>query len=298
MAPSQRQDSTVAIVGAGRVGTALSLALRTSGYHITAVADRVPIRSRRCADRVGAPVATTDPAKAAHGAPAVIIATPDRVIAPVCREMVEKGGIESGMVVAHTSGAHGTELLDPARKVGAYLLSFHPLQTLTDLWSSPEKLAGIAYALGGDPRGIAWGRRAAIRLGGWPLVLPPEAKLLYHAAACVASNYVVSTFALAVEIFERSGIGRKEAEKALLPLFMGTVENLRLSRIPAALTGPVERGDVDTVRQELMELKTRAPDHAVLFALMGRWTVSVARQKGSLTRKQEEEFLELFNSFV
>ena len=186
----------LAIVGAGRVGTSLAVLWQRAGHRIVAVAGGPATPERAARFLPGVPV--LDAVEAATGAEIVVIATPDAVIATVCREMAEAGALGSASAVVHASGATGLDALEAAASVGATTLSVHPLQTCPTVEAAVEAIPARrsrCTALGED--GFALGERLARDAGGHPFRLADERKPLYHAAAVFASNYVVTVTALA-----------------------------------------------------------------------------------------------------
>src|SRR5690606_26081516 len=129
-------------------------------------------------------------------------------------------------------------------------------QSVADPWQACDRLFGAAYAVAGDPAAKRVAMRIVDALGGMPLVIPPSLRPLYHAAAVTASNYVVVVVGLAVRLLEAAGVSPEEAPRALLPLVRGTIENLEHLGVAGALTGPIARGDADTVRLHLARLST------------------------------------------
>src|SRR5690606_32099544 len=129
--------------------------------------------------------------------------------------------------------------------------SMHPLMAVADPWLAGERLIGAAFAITGEPAAIAAARRVVSALGGVPLMIPATQRPMYHAAAVVASNYLVALTGLAVRMLGEAGIEEDDAVRALLPLLRGTLDNIGQLGVRAAVTGPIARGDVDTVRLHL-----------------------------------------------
>lgn len=265
-----------AILGAGAVGTAIGRALRRSGRPVAAVCRRDARRAREAARAVGGGArAFTDPVRAARGADLVLVAVRDGEIALLAQRLARRGAIRPGALVLHLSGAMPSTALAPLRAAGARTASLHPLQTFAD---PRVALRGVWWFHEGDARGEC----AALvrRLGGRMRALPVEGKALYHAAAVAASNYLVAAEDLAVRLAAAAGIPPRDGLRALLPLVRGTVRNLERVGLPAALTGPVARGDAATVRVHRAALRALDPALDAAYAALGRHALRVAVAKG------------------
>ena len=153
-----------------------------------------------------------------------------------------------------------------AAPAGYAVGSMHPLQTVADPWSGGDRLRGVAFALAGEPEALAVARRLVRALDGQPLVIPPKLRPLYHAAAVFASNYLVALVSAAVRLLGQTGVDEEDAVAAVLPLIRGTLNNLGNLGVGAALTGPIARGDVDTVRLHLARL---SPEDRALYCALG-----------------------------
>ena len=211
------------------------------------------------------------------GTTVVILAVPDRALAEVAYDLSLTGPAPPGCAAFHLSGALSTEVLAPLYSAGYAVGSIHPLQAVADPWLSGDRLMGAAFAIAGEPAALSAARRIVDELGGRALVIPPQFRPIYHAAASVASNFVVALLAFSVRLMEHAGVPEGEALPALLPLVRGTLDNLEQLGVPAALTGPIARGDVDTVRLHLARLSA---EDRVLYCALGRELLRVSRLAG------------------
>jgi predicted short-subunit dehydrogenase-like oxidoreductase (DUF2520 family) len=207
----------------------------------------------------------------------LIIAVPDDVVHEVANDVARSGPVPRGCVALHLSGALSTDVLAPLHAAGYAIGSLHPLQTVADPWSGAERLHGCAYALAGEPAALMAGRRLVDALGGKPLVIPPALRPLYHAAAVFASNYILAAAAVLARALAEAGVAEKDAIAAVLPLMRGTMDNIEQLGFGAALTGPVARGDMDTVRLHLSRLSSRERS---LYSALGLETLRLARAAG------------------
>lgn len=191
------------------------------------------------------------------------------------------------------SGALGSAVLGAARDAGAIVLSVHPLQSFAGEEQAVRNLPGSVFSIEGDERGYEDARRIVEALGGEYFFISAAAKPLYHAAACVVSNYLVTVIDLGLGLMEAAGIPRRQALKAVLPLVQGTVANIATVGIPAALTGPIARGDAATVQAHLAAMQDLYPQALPLYALLGEHAAQVAEAKGTIDAQMRRHLQEL-----
>jgi predicted short-subunit dehydrogenase-like oxidoreductase (DUF2520 family) len=283
----------IAVVGAGRVGTAVAVLLRRAGHRIVAVSGGAATRGRAGSHLPDVPF--VDPVGAATAAELLLIGTPDDAIASVAAEVAS--AIRPGTWVAHLSGSLGLDALEPVRAAGARRLAIHPLQTLPDVGTALERLPGSWIAIAADDdEGYGLAERIAHDLHGRPFRLPDELRPLYHAAAVFASNFVVATSAVAEELFAAAGV--PEPRAAMTPLQQATLANVERSGPAAALTGPAVRGDAGTIGRNLEALKQHAPEAVALYVALARATLDLADRSGRLgpgARRAVEEVLDVWS---
>ncbi|HUW66020.1 MAG TPA: Rossmann-like and DUF2520 domain-containing protein [Spirochaetia bacterium] len=283
----------LAFVGTGKVGSALAIRLHQRGYPVAAVYNRTVEKADKVARETGA-VVVADPAGAARLARVVFITTSDGVIGTMDGMIKEGGGYRQGQVAVHTSGAQRAAVLQGAGEAGALTLSVHPLQSFAGLEAALQNLPGSWFAVEGDEEAFELAREMVGDLDGRVFQVDTAAKPLYHAAACVASNYLVALMYLATGWFGEFGLGREEALDALWPLVRGTLNNMEKVGVARALTGPVERGDASTIAGHLAVLASRGGQEEDLYRRLGRYTVGVARAKGSIDEQTATVLENLF----
>lgn len=272
----------IAVIGAGKVGTAFALRLKEKGYPVVAVASRSPSSARKLAEATGAR-AFSDSAGAARAGKLVLVTTPDGAIAAVAAEI--SGAVGYGQFVAHASGALPAAVLQPAKEAGAGVFSLHPLQSFATLALAVERLPGSYFTFEGDPEALPLARQLVADLGGSLFRIEAASKPLYHAAGCVASNYLVTLMHLMYRLAEKSGLEREAIFPAFTPLIQGTLQNIGAVGPAAALTGPVVRGDAGTIRRHARAMDKEEWE---LYRLLGYHTVKIARQRGLLPDAAEE----------
>jgi predicted short-subunit dehydrogenase-like oxidoreductase (DUF2520 family) len=263
----------VGVIGPGRAGLGLALALRRARVAVTGVHGRhdkpMPAGLRLT---VGPVPPWLDSARV------VILAVRDDALAPLVDALARSGAIGRGHVVLHLSGALTHGVLAPLEDAGAATGSMHPLMTVSrEPAEAARHFRGAAFVLEGDLEAVGIADAIVRRLGGVPLTLAPEAKPLYHAGAVFASNYLVTMLAEALRLLEEAGLGRDAALAALVPLARATLDNVAAAGPAGALTGPIARGDAATLRRHLSALPHR---DAELYRAVGRETLRLAREAG------------------
>lgn len=265
------QKPEVAIVGTGRLGTALALALAEQGYPIGALVARTRQSARRAAAFLDASTSAVV-LKELADRPApdlVLIATPDDQIAKVAETLAKLDWPRSRTTTAlHTSGALSSEVLTPLRKQNWSTGSLHPLVSVSEPKAGARLLRNAFWCVEGDKRAVRLARAIVRDLDGKSFSISSEKKPLYHASAVMASGNVTALYDVALEMLRECGLTRSQAQQALLPLLTSAVKNLEKLDPAAALTGTFARGDLETVKRHLDALKNNR--HALeLYRLLG-----------------------------
>ncbi|MEJ2199390.1 MAG: DUF2520 domain-containing protein, partial [Desulfuromonadaceae bacterium] len=241
----------IVLIGPGRLGQAVTCLLAEAGYPIVAVISRNLERAVTAARFVGNRAAGTSDFSRAKEGDIVLLALPDDLLAETALRLRENDYLAPDAVLIHFSGLHPAAILNQGSAPAVGALSLHPLQTFADAVSGLRNLPGTPFAVEGDKTLLPLGYSLVEAMGGTPFRLDSEQKPLYHAAACVASNYLVTLAAASGQILAACGFSEEEALKLLLPLIHGTIRNLTTLGPQQALTGPIARGDVQTVASHL-----------------------------------------------
>ena len=277
----------IAIIGPGVVGTTLGILARQAGYPLAGVGGRRLERARAAAERMGADVRAGSPEEIARAGSLVLLTVSDDAIEPVCRQLAEAGAFASGSIVAHCSGAMSSEVLCPARDLcGADIGSMHPLQTFPSVEAALERFPGTYCFCEGDAPAVAALGALAKSIGGNPVHLSAGGKMLYHAAAVIACNYLTALLDGALTAAAHAGISRADAAAALEPLIRSTLENVLSLGPAAALTGPIARGDEGLLERQYRSVCSADGPLGELYRVLGLRAVELALEKGSIDREK------------
>ncbi|HEY0716254.1 MAG TPA: DUF2520 domain-containing protein [Streptosporangiaceae bacterium] len=279
----------VGIIGPGRVGAALGVALTRAGHEVVAVAAVSDGSVRRAREHFpAAPV--TDPAGVVGAADLVLLTVPDDALAGLISGLVAIGAPVQGRLLAHTSGRYGIAVLDPATRLGALPLALHPVMTFTGRSDDAQRMRGISYGITapGQLRPVA--EVLVIEMDGEPVFIAEEHRDLYHAALASSANHLVTLVAEACDLLQAAGAANPA--RMLSPLLFAALDNaLRLG--DAGLTGPVARGDAGTVAGHLAALRATAPEALAVYVALARLTADRALAAGLLAPPDAERLLDV-----
>jgi predicted short-subunit dehydrogenase-like oxidoreductase (DUF2520 family) len=279
----------VGVIGAGRVGTALAVALSRAGHRITA-ASAVSDASR---DRIrqyltGTPV--VQPADVAEVSDLVLLTVPDDALPGLVRGLAATGAPLIGRMLMHASGRHGLAVLDPAVQQGALPLALHPVMTFTGRADDADRLAGICFGVTAPAVLRPAAEVLVMEMGGEPVFIAEADRDLYHAALAGAANHLVTQVVQAEDLLAKAGVA--QPARMLGPLLSAALDNaLRLG--DAALTGPVARGDAETVASHVAALRAEAPEALPAYLALARLTATRALAAGTLTAPDARRLLDV-----
>jgi len=272
-------------IGAGTVGTALATRLSERGYAVVAVFSRSRDPAEKLAQTIsGCRILETGQA-VADAAELIFITTPDGAIAQVASEI----NWHPGQSVVHCSGADSTDTLEPARKLGAKVGAFHPLQTFASVRQAIDNIPSSTFAVEASEPLFTILKEMATTLDGECIELKASDKVVYHAAAVIACNYLVTLVKLATDLWQTFDVPPETATQALMPLLRGTLNNIDAVGIPQCLTGPIARGDTGTIKKHLTALEKAAPGVLSTYRELGLQTVPLALAKGRINQEQVKE---------
>jgi predicted short-subunit dehydrogenase-like oxidoreductase (DUF2520 family) len=286
----------IGIAGAGRVGQALGRLLHDAGLPVAAVASRTNARASAGAAFIGAEVQAVEYADLSRCCSRLIIAVPDDAL-PGVACLLQESGWKDGLVI-HTSGVNGTEVLDCLQAEGSSCAALHPLQTVPSPEQGVKSLFGCQYVLTGAGEAADWARQMVMLLGGRVLELPNEARALYHAAAVLLCNNFVVLAEAGFRLLKQAGLAREAAADAFVSLANESVKNVFTMPRGAALTGPVVRGDLGTIRKHLLAFQSHDAGNdeireiEAVYRVLGQLAIRLAREHG-LDQSRARELGEL-----
>jgi predicted short-subunit dehydrogenase-like oxidoreductase (DUF2520 family) len=268
----------IGVIGAGRVGAVLAAALRAAGHDVVAAAGESDA-SRRRIEALLPGVPAAKPTDVARASDLLLLTVPDDMLSNVVTVLSASGAIHEGQVVVHTSGRHGLAVLEPARAVGARTVALHPAMTFTGTEVDLPRLTGCVFGVTADEDDRALAESLVADLGGTPMWVREDRRTLYHAGLAHGANHLVTLVAEAMEIL--SAAGAADPAATLRPLLTAALDNA-LEDGDAALTGPIVRGDVETVRAHVADLTATAPHTLPSYVAMARATLDRAVTDGRI----------------
>jgi predicted short-subunit dehydrogenase-like oxidoreductase (DUF2520 family) len=279
----------VGVVGSGRAGTALAVALRRAGHRIVAVS-AVSAQSRHRIEQTlpGTPV--REPQDVIARSDLVLLTVPDDVLPGLVAGLAATGTELAGRLLAHASGRHGLAVLDPAVRLGAIPLALHPVMTFTGRPDDVDRMTGISWGVTapGQLRPVA--EALVVEMGGEPVFIAEERRALYHAALAGAANHLVTQVVQSCDLLAQAGVSNPA--RMLGPLVGAALDNaLRLG--DAALTGPVARGDAETVAGHVAALRAAAPQALPAYLALARLTADRALAAGMLSPPDAQRLLDV-----
>lgn len=271
----------VGFIGAGLMGKTMGLLLSRCGYEVVGYFSRSETNAFRVAKEVGGKFYSDMP-KLASNCDVLFITTPDDAIEQIAHILAGSGCMQPGQVLVHMSGLHTSQILQPALKMGVSGLSMHPMQSCASPEEALLNLPVSVFCLEGDQEALKIGKTMVSRIGAESFTLTTGDKALYHAAAAIASNYLVALFDVARELLGLSGVDYGYQVPALTALMEGTLSNLKIMTPRDALTGPIARGDIGTVSKHIKSLEEKAPEILDIYKTLGLRTLKLALEKGKL----------------
>ena len=279
----------VGVIGAGRVGSVLAAALGRAGHRIVAASAVSDASVQRIGRNLpGVPLLPPDQVLAR--ADLVLLTVPDDVLPGLVAGLVATGSPMQGRLVVHASGRHGLAVLEPAVRHGALPLALHPVMTFTGRPDDIDKLAGICFGVTAPAALRPAAEALVVEMGGEPVFIAEEDRDLYHAALASAANHLVTLVVQAADLLQEAGVA--DPGRMLGPLLFAALDNaLRLG--DAALTGPVARGDADTVASHIEALRAASPEALAAYVALARLTADRALAAGSLAAPDAQRLLDV-----
>lgn len=274
-----------AFIGAGKVGTSFGWYLKNKDFNVAGFYSKNHVSALKAADYTSTE-AYDDLHILTKSANIIFITTPDDMIENICNSLVEKKLLTKNHIICHMSGALSSQILNSANKIGCATYSLHPLQAFADIPKASQKLKNTFFSLEGSSEKMAVMQKILKQMGNKYFVIKSADKVLYHSAACVFSNYLVSLLNLGLELMDTAGIKKEESLQAVMPLILGTLDNVTSFSPKKALTGPLARGDIKTLTKHLSSIKGKCPQYLDFYKNLSLETLNLA-QKEKLKDQQK-----------
>ncbi|HEX6982203.1 MAG TPA: Rossmann-like and DUF2520 domain-containing protein [Balneolaceae bacterium] len=285
----------ITIIGLGRLGQVLAKRLAEKDIAIKSVFNRTEEKARKLSSRLNIDISASFPAKKAQLGHLVFLTLSDGAIEQAAWQLSEMDSDFTGYTFVHCSGNEPASLLSHLQKKGAEIASFHPLQSFT-AQAGHDDFDNIFFSLQGDKKTFKTLMPLAKKLGAHAFEVTEEQKSQLHAAAVIASNYLISLIKVSTETGALGGLPQKQVQKALLPLIQKTLQNVSGQSLNEALTGPIVRGDIETVKKHIKLLENQSQLQKV-YTVLGCETVKLAESDGSIDSDQAGNLREVLGVF-
>lgn len=285
-------------IGAGPVGLTMAWLFSNAGHKIVYFLSRNEKNRQKAKEFSHALKTGRSFSEVDEDFDVLFISTPDDTIGETAERIATqiKGGVD--FYVGHFSGSVPSSALRPLKNKGCRIGSLHPLQTFASPEETINTFAGTYICVEGDNEAANLFSRLAAEIGGNPFSISTDKKPLYHAAAVIACNYLVTLVNDAQRLLQEIGINKEDAAKMLLPLIKATVKNIETVGIPKALTGPIARGDVVTLLNHIENIKEKTPEFLALYVILGLKTIEVSRAKRDITDETAKNMKRLFQKVI
>jgi len=289
---------TIALIGPGRVGSAVAKKLTAAGYQLTALVSRDRQRAIEACQFINCTSdVATDQLTSVASAAIILLAVPDDQIQSVAQRVQSVCDPKKPPSLIHFSGLHPASIMQSS-DLPATLLSLHPLLPFANREKGYNALNQCPCAIESNtPQGILLGEELATAMGGIPFTVAADKKSLYHAAACISSNYLVTLIAMARDLFIHCGIESEHATPLLLPLMRAAFTNIEEFGVEQGLTGPIVRGDSGTVTQHLQQLKKDVPELLESYRALGIQTVIIGEKSQRLSSNRAADIKEILGQY-
>lgn len=281
----------IGFIGAGKVGTSFGIYLKLHKQIIHGYYSRSYESAQKAAELTDSK-AEKEIEKLVDNSDIIIISTNDNEIPKVCNVLVDEDFLKEGKILIHMSGAASSKILKRVKEKKCYIYSLHPLQAFADVNKAVKDLKDTVFSLEGDEEKMSIIEDILNSTGNNYFKIASEQKEIYHATACVVSNYLVTLIDYGLSLFQAIGINKDEGYKALYPLIEGSIKNIYQLGTAKALTGPIARGDNETITKHITALNKILPDSLKLYNLLGLKTLDLASEE---KLKDKEKIIKLEN---
>ncbi len=267
--------TTISFIGAGKVSSALGAYFTSKEFKINGYYSR-SFESAQHAAEYTKSTAYSKLEILLRDSNMIWITTPDDQIEQVVKQILSLSVPDvNSKTILHASGAHSLDVLEPLSLAGYNIAAAHPLMAFNNAESAVRRMPEVWFAIEDMPQSIISLEKFFAKCGNRTFRLEPGSKTLYHAAACMLSNYMVTLLDASYRMFEHVGLNEEETQAATTPLLESVIENLRDKSTAEALTGPIKRGDLETVDMHLASMTKEMPEVLQLYKQLGRQTMQM-----------------------
>ena len=284
----------IGFIGAGKVGKALGLYFNSHGLKISGYYSKTA-KSAQEAAMLTASAKFSSIRDLANSSIIIFIAVPDQVLEKLDYEasvLINDHCISNEKTWIHVSGAHPSDILAGLKSAGCAVGSLHPLQSFGDPFDSADRLEKAWFTIEGTEKAIQVSKTILDQTGGKYSLIEAENKPLYHAGACAISNFLVTLLESGIRLFEAAGMKREDIIQAIEPLIDATLSNVREKGPIEALTGPIVRGDFNTINAHMQTLEAKLPCELDFYKSMALKTVQMLENK-RLTHEQAAKIVQI-----
>lgn len=287
----------IGFIGAGRVGTAMGMYFRKNSFALSGYFSRSLASSRKAAAMTDSTCYTALDSLCADS-DMIFITTGDDQIEKACEQLCQEAQPGEGQIIVHMSGALPSTVLGAAKAFGCSIYSMHPLLAFADIQKSVSDLPNAYFCIEGDDKRLHIIENLLQACGNPYFTLKPEQKTLYHAAACMLSNFLVTLVHSGMNLMENIAVDRAVAFEAMLPLMNNTLQNILELDAPQALTGPIARGDVSTVAKQLAAISSGSGEQLPMFAFMAQETLKLATKSKLSSSQKADKLQSIIQSYL
>ncbi|WP_159428979.1 Rossmann-like and DUF2520 domain-containing protein [Tepidibacter formicigenes] len=277
----------ICFIGAGKVGTSFGLYLSRKGFDVIGYYSK-SFESAKKAAYLTNSIAYKRLSPMIKLSDIIFITTNDDAIKSVVNQLSQENILNKGQILVHMSGSHSSSILNSVMNFGCYIYSMHPLQSFADIENSVKKLESTVFTIEGNIEKINVLEWILKKSGNKYFKIDSNFKSIYHAGACVISNYLVTLMDFGFSFFNSIGIDEKSAFEAVYPLIEGTIENIKTLGCKNALTGPISRGDSNTIENHLDSIKVNIPDKLSFYKAMALMTLDLSSKVPSRDKEKIE----------
>jgi predicted short-subunit dehydrogenase-like oxidoreductase (DUF2520 family) len=275
----------ISVIGIGRMGGALALALSEKGYEIENLFARKKETAERISNITNSKILSADELDKIES-DLVLITTQDSEIAKVAGNLA--GKLKTKPIILHTSGSLSSEVLNKLKEINCAVGSLHPLVSISDSFLGKSRFENAFFCVEGDETAIGAAKKIVGDLGGKSFSIETKYKALYHASAVTASGHLVALEDAAIEMLSKCGLSETQSKEIFLPLIESTIENLKSQTTAEALTGTFARADAETLEKHLNILESEVSAEAFeIYLLLGERSLKLAEKNGADAKRLE-----------